>query len=71
MPFGTQRSRRCAAELRGRWVVTVRFHSSCCCCGKAPRSIFVQHLQELCIPNFSYEVVDASGNVLCRSTDCK
>jgi len=46
--------------------------SCCCCCGQAPRRFNpVQHLQELCSPKFSYEVVDASGNVLCRSTDCK
>lgn len=38
-----------------------------CCCSQCPPSTL---LQEVCTPSFSYDVVDASGNVLCRSTDC-
>lgn len=33
--------------------------------------ITLPSLQDVCLPNISYEVVDAYNNVLCRSTDCK
>lgn len=36
-----------------------------------PSTVQPLHLQEVCVPSFSYEVIDAAGNVVCRSTACK
>jgi hypothetical protein len=31
----------------------------------------IKHLQDFCLPDFDFEVVDACGRVVLRSTDCK